>query len=212
MSSYVGRHWCSARLSSAAPFCSPGWSAANPRCARRRRRLRMVLGYSRHTAPRVTQWRAFARAHRASAAGRTSNVFSASTGMHRTPKTGSSSITCRPTGRHVSGRTACLLSRLQPRILVEAERSKGAAAVRCRQLDGRAAILMVVARPGGCELSDSVRGSSGGWPFTCPGGPRASPSLPSRPQPGRRASRHAIHSAAERRSLYAGCVPEARCC
>lgn len=212
MSSYVGRHWWSVRLSSAVPFCSPGWSAVNPPCARRRRRLRMVLGCSRHTAPRVTQWRAFARAHRASAAGRTSNVFSASTVMHRTPKTGSSSITCRPTRRHLSGRAACLLSRLRPRILVEAERSKGAAAVRCRQLDGRAAILMVVARPGGCELSDSVRGSSGGWPFTCPGD--SEPLLRYHPahNQDRRASRNAIHSAAERWSLYTGCVPEARCC
>jgi hypothetical protein len=48
-----------------------------------------------------------------------------------------------------------------------AERSKGAAGVCCRQLDGRAAILMVVARPGGCELAGSFCGSSARWPFTC---------------------------------------------
>ena len=57
-----------------------------------------------------------------------------------------------------------------PHILDAAERSKGAAGVRCRQLDGRAAILMVVTRPGGCELAGSVRGSSARWPFTCLGG------------------------------------------
>ncbi len=39
------------------------------------------------------------------------------------------------------------------------ERVKGAAGFRCRQLGGRAAILTVVARPGGCELSGSVCGS-----------------------------------------------------
>jgi hypothetical protein len=51
--------------------------------------------------------------------------------------------------------------------LYAAERSKGAAGVCCRQLDGRAAILMVVARPGGCELAGSVCGSFARWPFTC---------------------------------------------
>jgi hypothetical protein len=57
-----------------------------------------------------------------------------------------------------------------PHILNAAERSKGAAGFRCRQLDGRAAILMVVARPGGCELASSVCGSSARWPFTRLGG------------------------------------------
>ena len=56
---------------------------------------------------------------------------------------------------------------LQPHILDAAERSKGAAGFRCRQLDGRAAILMVVARPGGFEVAGLVWGSSARWPFTC---------------------------------------------
>ena len=42
--------------------------------------------------------------------------------------------------------------RQDTRILDAAERSKGAAGFRCRQLDGRAAILMVVARPRGCAV------------------------------------------------------------
>src|SRR5688572_15049155 len=49
-----------------------------------------------------------------------------------------------------------------PRILIAAERSKGAAH-RCREQDGRAAILTVVVRPGGCEWAGS--GSSARSPF-----------------------------------------------
>jgi hypothetical protein len=52
-----------------------------------------------------------------------------------------------------------------PCILIGAERSKGAAGSRCRYLDGRAAILPVVARPGGCRLAARVRGSSSRWSF-----------------------------------------------
>jgi len=124
------------------------------------------------------------------------------------------------------------IARLEPHILNTAERSKGAAGFRCRQLDGRAAILMVVARPGGCELAGSVCGSSA-RPFTCleatarvvltghpehvAGGcanfvaPAARPR--SHPVGNRdyRVSRHATHYAANRWSLGAGCVPEARC-
>jgi hypothetical protein len=58
-------------------------------------------------------------------------------------------------------------TQLQRRILDTAKRSKGAAGFCCRQLDGRAAILMVIARPGGCELAGSVRGSSARWSFMC---------------------------------------------
>ena len=59
------------------------------------------------------------------------------------------------------------IARLEPHILNTAERSKGAAGFRCRQLDGRAAILMVVCETRGGELAGSVCGSSARWPFTC---------------------------------------------
>ena len=42
-------------------------------------------------------------------------------------------------------------------ILVKARETKGAAALRCRWLDGRAAILMVVARPEDWTLAGIVR-------------------------------------------------------
>lgn len=87
---------------------------------------------------------------------------------------------------------------------------------------------MVVARPGGCQLASSVCRSSARWPFTCLEAvppfvvtgqlehvsrdrsdlvaPDAcfAPILPGNENC--RGSRHAIHSAADRWSLGAGCV------
>ena len=80
---------------------------------------------------------------------------------------------CNPAKSCRFSRSGCNVEERQfkrspsPRILNAAERSKGAARFRCRQLDGRAAILMVVARPGGCELAGSVCRSCACWPFTC---------------------------------------------
>ena len=57
-----------------------------------------------------------------------------------------------------------LLNRLCRLIGIESQKS--AAELRCRQLDGRAAILVVVARPGGFELAGPFGGSSAHRLFT----------------------------------------------